>query len=85
MTTTITVNTHDWPVAATVSSNHSYSDDKVRSYGHSDRTEFVPPHSERTYSVAEGGRVSFEELPKEATGLNYHNAVEVAQVGATAG
>ena len=80
MTTTVTIKTHDWPVAATVNTNTDFDDGKTRVYGHSSRTEFVPPNTERDFHISSGTSISFNELPKEAQDLNYGRAE--ANIGA---
>ena len=70
MTTTVTVKTHDWPVAVSTNSNHSFTDRNVRSHGYTDRTEFVPAHTERSFTVSNTTSVSVRELPEEATSLD---------------
>jgi hypothetical protein len=69
MTTSVTVKTHDWPVAATVNTQHNFSDNQRQGYGYSTTTHFVPANSEQTFSISKGTNVTFVELEQGATGL----------------
>lgn len=78
MTTTVTVKTHDWPVAVEASHDFSHATDHVVSHGYGSTTTFVPPHSEQTFTVTDTQRVNVRELAKGATKLHDHDAVEGA-------
>lgn len=69
MTTTITVETHDWPVAVTTNDNHSHTSPERVSNGYTETVEFVPANSKRQFYVTDARSLSFRELPKGATGL----------------
>jgi hypothetical protein len=71
MTTSVTVKTHDWPVAVTENASHFSNSDKYQSHGNSITTRFVPANSEATFSVTDSLQITVRELPKDATGLNY--------------
>jgi hypothetical protein len=59
MTTTITVETHDWPVEVKA---QEYFEHATGSH-YSKRVEIVPPNSSHTCHVTQTMRVTFTELP----------------------
>ena len=70
MTTQVTVKTHGHPVQVSISARHDFSSDTVRSFGYSERTEFVAKGTEATFSVSDTTTVSVTELPADAEGLS---------------
>jgi hypothetical protein len=85
MTTTVTVETHTWPVQVTTNGRHSHSDDKRRSYGYSETVEFVPKETKRVFSVTDTTSVTVSELPADATGLDTENEPGSNKASATLG
>jgi hypothetical protein len=71
MTTTITVTTHNWPVAVTTHSEHSFADDNNRGNGYSSTSTFVPRSSARDFTISQGTNITIEELPAEAQSLKH--------------
>lgn len=70
LTTTITVETHDWPVAVETADNHNFVDPFRRGYGHSRETQFVPANTKRQFHITDSRSVTFRELPKDAKSLD---------------
>lgn len=70
MTTTVTVTTHDWPVVVESHSSHRFSSETRYGHGNSFTAEFVPAHSEQSFSVTDTTSITFRELPKDATSLS---------------
>lgn len=78
MTTTVTVTTHDWPVAVEASHSHNHASDHVVSHSYGSTTTFVPAHSEQTFNVTDTQTISVRELAKDATKLFDHDVAEAA-------
>ena len=70
MTTTITVETHDWPVSVTLHDDHYHADDRIEISRNGYERQFVPAHSKAQFHITSTRSISVHELPKEATGLN---------------
>lgn len=85
MTTTVTVKTHDWPVAVEASHSHNHATDHVVSRGYGSTTTFVPAHAEQTFNVTDTQTISVRELPKGATKLFDHEATEGAAANQAVG
>lgn len=69
MTTKVTVKTHCWPVAVTVSDQCSHHGDQAYGHSYSSNTEFVPKESEREFHVTDCLTFTVAELPEDAEGL----------------
>ena len=69
MTTTITIETHSWPVSVSTSEEHSHNDNLVQSHGYRSTTTFVPKNSKQVFHVSSTSSLSIRELPEDATGL----------------
>jgi hypothetical protein len=83
MTTKVTIETHDWPASVTTNRNHDHRTDTSRTYGWSTETVFVPAHEKREFYLTNGLSISFEELPKDATGLPNDLVVPASAVTAS--
>ncbi len=75
MTTTITLETHVWPVEVRTSDNHRFFTPNRASEGWAQAREFVPANTKRQFHITDSSRIEFVELPKEATGLHDHNSL----------
>lgn len=60
MTTTVTVETHDWPVEATIT-------DEFNSGEFTQSKSKVLAHSKSTFYLTDTRTIHFRELPKETT------------------
>ncbi|MEV5031614.1 hypothetical protein MRBLMC3_000797 [Sphingobium sp. LMC3-1-1.1] len=70
MTTTITIETHSWPVAVTTSDSFHHTDNVVQSHGYRDTTTFVPKETKRLFHISSNCSLSVRELHADATGLS---------------
>jgi hypothetical protein len=59
MTTTITVETHSWPVEAKTQTYHEH---EAGSF-YSKQIDIVPPNSKRSFHITQTSRLTFTELP----------------------
>lgn len=62
MTTTVTVETHDWPVAVDTHDDHNFATPERRGYGHRNETEFVPANSKKQFYITDTRSITFREL-----------------------
>lgn len=70
MTTTVTVETHDWPVAVDTHDDHNFATPERRGYGHRNETEFVPANSKKQFYITDTRSITFRELPADAKSLD---------------
>ena len=69
MTTTVTVETHNWPVMVTAENDYSHSSPTQASHGNVVTHTFVPKGSKMQFYVTQNQTLEFVELPEDATGL----------------
>jgi hypothetical protein len=70
MTTKVTIETHDWPAAVSISDIHSYKNSQREVHSSAYTHEFIPAHAKREYLLTDSRSLRFRELPKDATGLD---------------
>jgi hypothetical protein len=85
MTTTVTVETHDWPVAVDVHQSHNFTGPTARGYGNSCRTDFVSKNTKRMFTVSDGTSVTVRELPKTAVSLDDLGSASIEGCSASTG
>jgi hypothetical protein len=84
MTTTITVETHSWPVAVTTSSEYNHSDERNQSHGYRTATVFVPKGEKQQFHISQDTQISVRDLPADAEGLYSKEASELVVMASSA-
>ncbi len=69
MTTTVTLETHGWPVEVVSTSEHYHHSDQSHSEGIQSTTTFVPKNTKRSFHITDTTTLVFRELPADAEGL----------------
>jgi hypothetical protein len=79
MTTTITIETHDWPVAVGISVDRSATAPLHVVHGWSTETIYVASHSKRQFHISSKTNLTVSELPKDATDLTSHFSIGASE------
>lgn len=77
MTTTVTLETHDWPVHVTVSDNYHHESDVRRINRFGSEEEIVPANTKRQFHITATRSVTFTELPVGTTRLPHFGPTSV--------
>jgi len=81
MTTKVTIETHDWPVAVEVRDNYQVRSPKHHAYSYGTSTEFIPANTKQDFYITNTRSIHFTELPADATDPS-HLDVVVGAIGA---